>query len=223
MRIIWVGGTYDPIHNGHREIIKRISGTCTHEDKIFVMPSKNPDKVVSKRLFTEKQRLDMVELTTAGIPHVTVSDYEINKPYISPTLDTLQYLHHQYPKAELEMVIGADSFQRFDQWDNGTAWAPIMNLVNKLHVFDRPGALRKTTTWMGEHTEKVEFHELKHDISATKIRIALQAAAENNIPLSREILDFLHPTIIDYIRDNKPEFFLGTLSCRNQEKHDKST
>ena len=60
-------GSYDPIHNGHLDIIKRASMLA---DKVYVVVGINPDK---KTLFSIDERVKMIKKTTKKIPNVIVS------------------------------------------------------------------------------------------------------------------------------------------------------
>ena len=80
-------GTFDPIHNGHLEIIRRALGTF---DRIIVALGINPEK---ETIFTPEERLDMIQnsikkslanellfgdLTGGGKVRVGVSDGELS-------------------------------------------------------------------------------------------------------------------------------------------------
>lgn len=59
-------GTFDPPTYGHLNIIKRASSLF---DRIDVVVSINPDK---KTLFTDDERMELLEKLTASIPNVSV-------------------------------------------------------------------------------------------------------------------------------------------------------
>ncbi len=55
-------GTFDPITNGHLDIIERAAGMF---DEVVVLIMHNPAK---KCLFSEEERKDLIEASIAGIP-----------------------------------------------------------------------------------------------------------------------------------------------------------
>ena len=63
-------GTFDPITNGHVDIIKRASNIF---DSIIVAVVKHPNK---EPLFSYKERLDLVKKTTKGIKNVKVEGFD---------------------------------------------------------------------------------------------------------------------------------------------------
>ena len=66
MRIGVYPGTFDPITNGHLDIIKRASGLF---DKLYVVVPSNINK---KTLFTVEERVSLIKQVVADIPNVEV-------------------------------------------------------------------------------------------------------------------------------------------------------
>lgn len=66
MRIGVYPGTFDPITNGHLDIIKRAAKLF---DKIYVVV---PNNVNKKALFTVDERIELIKETTKDIPNVVV-------------------------------------------------------------------------------------------------------------------------------------------------------
>jgi pantetheine-phosphate adenylyltransferase len=70
MKIGVYPGTFDPITNGHTDIIKR---SLRVFDKVIVAVAPNATK---RPLFDLSQRVDMVKLTTKDLTHVEVEPFE---------------------------------------------------------------------------------------------------------------------------------------------------
>jgi pantetheine-phosphate adenylyltransferase len=60
-----VPGSYDPVHNGHLEVIEKAAKLF---DVVLVAAIHNPQKSTS--LFTLEERRDMIEESTAHLPNV---------------------------------------------------------------------------------------------------------------------------------------------------------
>jgi pantetheine-phosphate adenylyltransferase len=63
-------GTFDPIHNGHLEIVKRALGTF---DRIVVAVGLNPEKAT---IFSREERLDMIRHSVDGDPRIEWDTFE---------------------------------------------------------------------------------------------------------------------------------------------------
>ena len=63
-------GSFDPLSNGHLDIIKRASKLF---DELHVLISIN---VFKKSLFTPEERIEMIKLVTKDIPNIKVTSYD---------------------------------------------------------------------------------------------------------------------------------------------------
>jgi nicotinate-nucleotide adenylyltransferase len=105
------GGSFNPIHNGHLNVIRTAKELCGL-DKIYVIPANiSPLKNV-KDYVSPEHRVNMCKLATQDIPYVEVSDTEIKRQGVSYTFDTLQ----DFKGNEIYLLIGSDSFLEFNKW-----------------------------------------------------------------------------------------------------------
>ena len=63
-------GTFDPITNGHTELIRRAAGLF---DKVVVTIAASPDKTP---LFSFEERIDLARQVTSDISNVSVAGYD---------------------------------------------------------------------------------------------------------------------------------------------------
>lgn len=116
MKIGIMGGTFDPIHNGHLML-----GETAYEqfglDEIWFMPNGNPPH---KSRFTigsdVDDRLHMVDIAIAGKDYFRLEDYEAKKTEVSCSYATLEYMNQTYPEHEFYFIIGADSLFAIERW-----------------------------------------------------------------------------------------------------------
>jgi len=111
MEVIIFGGSFDPIHKGHLEIIKKASLLA---DKVIVLPNYlNP----LKNNFSAPAELRLKWLKqTINNPKVEISDYEIKQNKPCYTFDTIKYFKQFYDK--ISFIIGADNLATLDKWKN---------------------------------------------------------------------------------------------------------
>ncbi len=67
MRIALIPGSFDPVHNGHLEVIERAASLF---DEVVVAALRNPQK--SESLFDLDERRDMLEETVAHLANVRI-------------------------------------------------------------------------------------------------------------------------------------------------------
>jgi pantetheine-phosphate adenylyltransferase len=70
MRIAVYPGSFDPLTNGHLDVIERASRQF---DKLIVSVARNPSK---NPLFSEEERVDIIKHATKDIPNVEVGYFD---------------------------------------------------------------------------------------------------------------------------------------------------
>ena len=125
------GGTFDPIHRGHTEIIKNLFELIPL-DKVIVIPNgKAPHKQVS---VNSKDRLKMVSSAFHDIDKVVIDDREIKKNDPSYAISTLKELIEENEDNSLVWIMGSDAFSEIDSWYQ---WQDFVEMVNII-VMVRP-------------------------------------------------------------------------------------
>ena len=88
-----LGGTFDPVHNGHVELAREVRGALELA-AVRLVPAGDPPHRAAP-VATAAHRLAMVELAIEGIPGLEVDAREIDRPGRSYTVDTLQSLRDE--------------------------------------------------------------------------------------------------------------------------------
>lgn len=133
-RIGIMGGTFDPIHNGHLVAASEVSWVYDLDEVIFV-PTGRPVFKLDKDVTNEEDRYLMTVIATASNPKFTVSRVDIDRPGVTYTVDTLRDLKALYPDAELFFITGADAIAEIMQWKDVEGMFELAHFV----AVTRPG------------------------------------------------------------------------------------
>lgn len=110
-----MGGTFNPIHNGHLLIAEYAREEFKLDRVLFLPTGQSPHK--SDAAIAEASiRCDMIELAIADNPFFQLDFTEVNTEQISYTYLTLQNLKKVYPDAQLYFILGADSLFDLEGW-----------------------------------------------------------------------------------------------------------
>lgn len=111
------GGSFNPIHFGHKGIAKWVVEN-TFVDEVWLMVSPNNPLKDSKILAPEQERLEQAKEYVKDLDNVIVSDFEFNLPRPSYMARTLKELKKTYPDYRFVLIIGADNISTFNKWKN---------------------------------------------------------------------------------------------------------
>ncbi|HOM02953.1 MAG TPA: nicotinate-nucleotide adenylyltransferase [Acetivibrio sp.] len=131
-----LGGTFDPIHNGHLIMAEIIRGAF-ELDKVLFIPSGNPPHKKEQTVTDAYHRYNMVCEALKGNSHFEVSRIEVDREGYTYTIDTLGVLNEQYKGiATLYYIIGADVLYDLLTWKDYEKVFKICRFIAAL----RPGS-----------------------------------------------------------------------------------
>lgn len=121
MRILVIGGTFDPPHRGHLALLEA-AAAAVRPDKILVIPGWQtpfkgnvPTAPAGDRIALA--RLGLVDpLSRPWRARATVDEREARTKRKVYTVETLEALKRANPKAELHFATGSDSAASFHRW-----------------------------------------------------------------------------------------------------------
>ncbi len=130
-----MGGTFDPIHNGHLVAAEQAYADLGLNVVVF-MPAGRPAFKLDKKVTGSEDRFAMTLLATADNPHFLASRFEIDRVGVTYTADTLRRLRELYPdNVEFYFITGADAIAEIVLWHDADVIARTAHLV----AATRPG------------------------------------------------------------------------------------
>jgi len=196
-RIGILGGTFDPVHNGHLKLAENAS----HQfplDCIWFMPAYNPPHKTDHFITGYEDRMAMVKLAIKPYPEFVCSDFESKRGGKSYTAETLTELIRLYPDTEFSFILGADSFYEIATWYHPETVMRISDLI----VADRDYDKNRTTL-----TQQAEYLKTKYGarvgfIRAEEIDISSEHIRKMLHEDKKKAEEFIPPTVSEYIKEH---------------------
>jgi nicotinate-nucleotide adenylyltransferase len=138
-----MGGTFDPVHNGHLVAASEVADLFELEQVVFV-PTGQPWQK-DRHVTPAEDRYLMTVIATASNPRFSVSRVDIDRGGATYTRDTLHDLRALNPDADLYFITGADALASILTWQD---WEEMFALAKFVGV-SRPGYELD-----GEHIQK---------------------------------------------------------------------
>ncbi len=130
-----MGGTFDPIHNGHLVAAEQAFDDLALDAVVF-MPAGVPAFKQGRGVSSGEDRYAMTLLATSDNPHFVASRFEVDRAGVTYTVDTLGLLRAMYPEnVELYFITGADVIAEIVTWRGAGELSQLAHLVGAT----RPG------------------------------------------------------------------------------------
>jgi len=208
-RVGLLGGTFDPVHNGHLAVASYVREKLFLDSVVFV-PAAAPPHKREGGLTPFQHRRKMLDLALAEFPGFFVSTIESTRKGPSYTVDTLKELNKIIGSEQrLFFIIGMDAFSEFTTWKEYKSIPALTDIV----VIDRPehplGLTEKVVARLGGYSfdperlcwsasgRKGKIHALVMpavNISSTRVR---QVAAAGN-----DLYGLVPVPVAEYIREH---------------------
>ncbi len=186
------GGSFNPPHNGHINIARKITDFFSF-DKVFIIPSSIPPHKEITSKVTQQQRLEMCKLAFDDNIFF-VSDIEMQREGKSYTYDTLSELKNTFD-GEFYLIIGSDMLLCFDEWYR---YKDILNMVSIIVSARKTD--EKETNLIKEKAYELNsltpgavtiFDIVPFEISSTQIREMVKG--------NKDISGFVPKSVCEYI------------------------
>ena len=188
MKIGIFGGSFNPVHNMHKNIALELINRG-YLDKVIYVPT--GDKYNKKDLINFKDRLDMLKLMIDGNDDLKVSDIGSNELY-QYTYQVLDYFRSIYGSDDIYFICGSDNLKFFDTW---MKYQYVLEYY-KLLVIKRNGDnIDDILNKYRDYIENIIIADIQESgISSTYIR--------DNI-LDDDVSKYLDSKVYTYIKRNK--------------------
>ncbi|WP_370484955.1 nicotinate-nucleotide adenylyltransferase [Mycobacterium sp. pUA109] len=128
-----MGGTFDPIHNGHLVAASEVADLFELDEVVFV-PTGQPWQK-GRSVTPAEDRYLMTVIATAANPRFSVSRVDIDRGGPTYTMDTLRDLRAVNPDTDLYFITGADALASILTWQD---WKELFSMARFVGV-SRPG------------------------------------------------------------------------------------
>jgi len=161
-----MGGTFDPIHNGHLVAASEVQAWF-HLDEVVFVPTGQPWQKSERHVSAAEDRYLMTVVATASNPRFSVSRVDIDRAGPTYTIDTLRDLRRSRPDAEFYFITGSDALAQILTWHDADAVFELAHFVG----CTRPGTAIDATTLEGLPADRVTIIEVPAlAISSTECR-----------------------------------------------------
>lgn len=109
------GGSFDPPHLGHLEVIKQVIRTLDIDELIIMPAFLNPFK--EKSYAPAHLRLKWLKEMTKDLKKVQVSSFEVDQNRAVPSIQSVKHIKNSKEDI-IYLIVGADNLKDLSKWDS---------------------------------------------------------------------------------------------------------
>lgn len=184
-----MGGTFNPIHNGHVALADAAYKAFSL-DKILFMPSGN--SYMKQHVLDNSKRVSMVSKAIESISYFELSTIEVERFGNTYTSETLQQLTQQNPDVQYYFIMGADSLFHIEKWKDPEIIFQLSTLICMVRDDYNMADIKKKGAELAQRGADILYLNMpKIDISSTDIR--------NRVKLHQSISELVPEKVEKYI------------------------
>lgn len=205
-----LGGTFDPIHNGHLHLALAAQQQL-RLDHVRLIPVNIPSHR-SNPVASPAHRLAMLKLAIDNAPDFHIDLRELEGSNICYSINTLKSLRSEFPDNAFALILGRDAFNKIDSWKD---WQELLHYAHII-VAKRPAEPSSESTndispelnsWIEKH-QTTDHTLLKNNLSGNIVFIDdpmldISSSMIRQCYSEHKTVENLLPTEIQtYIKDN---------------------
>ena len=191
-----MGGTFNPIHNGHITMAKKAYEQFGL-DEVWFMPTKNPPHKENSEIVSDHHRAQMIIRAIKDIPYFSLSTLEYEREGKTYTKDTLEEVSKKYPEDYFYFIIGSDSLAYIETWMEAEKLLSMAHILSAPRYPSNPAEDTAKKLWLEKNFgADIQFIEMEPVVVASKDVRAMLCAGE-------DVSHLLPQTVVSYIRQNK--------------------
>ncbi len=180
-----MGGTFNPVHNGHL-LIAENARSQLFLDEVRFIPNGAPPHKTDADIESGEHRLRMVALAIEGNPAFVADDRELREKRVSYSCLTLQELHEEFPGDALIFIMGGDSLRDFKTWYHpeiickyATLAAAVRDECDRDQLSDYAKELRRL---YGADVQLIQTPNLSVSSSSLRKRVRMKETIRYQVP-----------------------------------------
>lgn len=201
-----LGGSFDPIHNGHLHMA-RCARQAFALDQVWLMPAGHSPNKEEASMAAAEHRFRMCEIAAKASDWLRASRFEIDAMERNYTYRTLERLKASYPRTHFFFLMGGDSLDYFDKWMHPEIIASLCTiLVIPRNQFDAPLLTEKIGQMQKQFCCDIRIVSCeKYPVSSTQIREKLYAGKPDEKDFPPGVLDYIQKNHL-YDKNSAPDF-----------------
>ncbi len=194
-----LGGTFDPVHNGHLQIATRIFHNLEFSEMHF-MPCAVPVHRREPRA-SIPHRCEMIELAISSHPGFLLNRLEVERDGPSYSIDSLRAMKQKHDDP-IVLLLGSDTFNGFVNWKDPDE---VLRLA-RLLICLRPGVVPDTGLFADQWVDSLGAFASKPDGAIFSIEVGANQCSSTEI--RRQIAsgnynpDCIHTDVASYIKQH---------------------
>ena len=195
MKIGVLGGTFDPVHNGHLAIAEEARAYLNLNEVIF-LPAGQPWMKSDRSISPAHHRMAMLALALQSRPHFKFSTIEIEHQGPSYSVNSIAELKAQaVAPTDWYFILGWDNLSKIPQWKEPAKLLEMCFLTAVPRPgYERPNMKKLEAALPGISKKVILMDKPRLEISATDIR----SKVAQGLPIS----GLVPPPVEEYIKEN---------------------